>query len=853
MYNQSMRWYIGDFTDGKLTRTEPVPVEFASDVISLDILDNSDVELAIVFDELKASERNNWNGFLRRGSRFMVLVDEDYPWNSPRAIVWGGFINKVSFPIGGKLQVQLTSVSEYMKARLVIDKWSGSISNPEEETVFQANTWQGVMGAVVYKAFDGSGIPNSQPKPPQILGTLPTTSGSNKKLHIVKTDVKTYFDALNEIKENASGIGIEWRFVPRFKNPTRTSIVWDFVTGTETTPQINSNKTYTIKLEENSYKISNYGSVLDSTDLYSRIWIQSKRGEGDSGADLKGKSVSSSKFPVLFERFYDPGVELTSSQHEEQLAAYVAYGGEDARDITVTVEEQNPHDWKQRLGGVMVFQGVEGTLSQGQGTQVRLTGISFTPGRGTIELTLSKISKSYPRLPTPRNIIGGIADTAHGKNSPTLNRPIGGAGGGGDITPPWTPGDDPGDFNSGTDWGSGGYMPGTSPSDPSALNDVALVESYNTSGVFTQGEGNAVYTAQGKVNDGFYLWWNEHVEGSMSGILAKLSQERRYNDAEYAIYGSYFVGEVLAHDFKQIFSTKLKTIMPDLLNIGFARGDFFEPPNINSSRPSGIRTVVVAIGRQVAAVRGTLNLIARVELSWDYYADTSPKQSLQVGNFWVQIPLNSWDNTQPAKVLTLPAPTTVRAAGNTGGINVGFVRVGSFILSFDQNAPSNNVGVVKVFNFFNPSFPILTNTISIEGSSSRITTLGVGRARSTDEHMSIIAAEHGLGGSILVAQIAFGKSGISLSNWESISRSFTGTWHDVYIIQGRPYIRTRTGRSSDPNNMYRIEDDFSLTELNLSSRYDGPNSYGGVTFNNSFLDSGSSSSPYPVAVFKLTD
>lgn len=501
----SYRWYLGSFTNGLITRTDPLPTVRGADQVTLDVLDGDTSDVIIALNGLSMSERNSWKTLFRPVEKFMALIDDEAEWDDPNAILTAGFINKIANPIDGKLKIQIAPVTEYLAARLVIDAWNRTVENPAETVTFEASTWTGVMSDVIARCFSDAGIPGGSPRPPQILGTLPDGGGTGKTKAVKLTDTRTYLDVLREIKEQDCAKGIEWKFKPRWGSSTRVQVLWDVIIGTEAVPHIGADVEYNMILADNEHKISTYSTTIDSNDLYSKIYIQSKRGseEEGSGADLRGVSISESNFPILLEKFYNPGVELETSQLNEQLNAYIAYAGLTQDEIGFTVaEHSDPTLWIDRLGGMLQIQGVQNTKSAGHSVLVRIVGISFTPNTGLVEIDVMRPQPTYPKLPNPRNAVGDIVG-AGGYNSPSLNYGDFGNAGGGGETPPWNPGSGNGEDGGTTiDWGSGGapddgsapaWSSDTNPSGYEVSGSAALPLNVRDVDFYCQNEGNVIF------------------------------------------------------------------------------------------------------------------------------------------------------------------------------------------------------------------------------------------------------------------------------------------------------------------------------------------------------------------------
>lgn len=432
-------WRLGDFISGEITRSEPLPVTRGASEVDLDIHSEDSTKLVIPLASLSPEERNDWHNTFHELRAFCVLENNSVAWDAPGAILFAGFVNKITPKLSPQtIELQLTGMEEYTKARIIGETFNTKITDPTKAVDFEAENWQGVMNAMIKRMFDNALIPAGLPRNPAVLGSVGSSTGTGKKKTVLITDAVSYGSALKEVSEKDSGLGLEYRFVPRWASSAKNKVVWDFITGTEQYPHINEVNTVSITLAENSEKISSWDTTIDSNDLYSSLYLQSKGGNDETkdGADFVGKALTAQRFPILVERFFNPGVELTDGQIEEQLNARIEFAGRSKYTAGFTVEEKgNPSEWIQRIGATLNISGLPDTISAGHTANLRCVGISFTPGKGTISVEVMQKQPVYPRLPK-KNLSGLI--TGGSGNNDSGRVPSGGSGGsgGGGTTPP---------------------------------------------------------------------------------------------------------------------------------------------------------------------------------------------------------------------------------------------------------------------------------------------------------------------------------------------------------------------------------------------------------------------------------
>lgn len=428
----ALSWKLLDYTSGMVIRSEGLPVSDESAETAHSIHGDETAEIDIVRTGLTADENNNWRETFALLINGAALDDESKEWNDPSAIHMSGFINKLNDDINPrKIKAQVTGLTEYTKARIVADTWS-PVSDPTTTVDFTGSNWPEVMASAFTKCFSAAGIPAGKPKPYNILGKIKypdgteiVPTGNTVKKSVKVTDAMTYHDLLTSISEEAGGL--EWQTVARWTDSTRLQAVVDIIIGTVAVPHINENVTLTLNLAENDAKFSAYSGTFDSNELYSKLYIQSVPGDEEtkSGADFTVASVDDTEFPVLFERFFNPGVALTTAERDAQLSARLAFAAKPKYETSITVEEKfDPSEWRAHMGKKLILTGVDNTPSAGHDATVRIVGITSMPEKGTVKAQLMQLGPTYPRLPKDR--IQGLTGVTNGNSKPVTMPSFGG-------------------------------------------------------------------------------------------------------------------------------------------------------------------------------------------------------------------------------------------------------------------------------------------------------------------------------------------------------------------------------------------------------------------------------------------
>lgn len=471
----NIEFYMGSFHNGNI-EPEPLPVT-GSAKINLDILNSSSMDLNIATKYLEGLEEGvapeNLFPILKK---IVIAVNSDLPWDAEGKILFGGYINKTSSSVAkGIITLGIASIEECLKGINITAGWD-TITNPETSITFSGATWQQVQARIVEHIMEQVGTPSSAPQPPRVLGTRPAVTGDTVKKVVLASEAPNYTDTMTEVRDTDSTAGEEWQFVPRFTDSTMTKVVWDLRVGTASVPQINSNNVIPITLEdEYSIKPSAASTIVDSTNYFNRLSLQSKNGEGTSGMDLELRYKPGTQDEIIQDAYQSFGVELTPQEMAAQFSSRMQDAGATGRTFTITTEEADFSLWYNRLGSKLVISG-ESAITSGHAGTFRLLAIDFTADKDSLTLTVAQPQRVYPLLPKNRiKNFGGGRPAGSNLNSKRKVESASGGGGGAPIPPqPWEPGnpENPGDGGAGAAWGlNAGYEIGTQPT----YNDSKVV------------------------------------------------------------------------------------------------------------------------------------------------------------------------------------------------------------------------------------------------------------------------------------------------------------------------------------------------------------------------------------------
>lgn len=397
----ALKWIIGSSLTGAISEANVLPVIASGDDVNQDV--NAGDSTIITLS--RADLPSDWRTYLKPFDKIVALVDPDVAFAS--GVLAAGIINKIDGKVKGVIKVQVAlGLREYTAARIISNVYNTVDANPNSAITFSSNGPQGVMAAIINHCFSTTGIPSNAPKPPALLGTISggLPAGTTYSFTAKNSDFMSYADALDKIRDTWVG-GREYRFVPRWSSSAKTNIVFDAVIAPSTEPHIGENTTRTIQLADNTWKPLSFGQTASSDNLITRIIGQSKYGDTgtSTGSDFTSKT-STSATSILIDQVYNPGVELTASELDAQLTSRLAYNSTLVSEVTFERSYDTLADLRTMisyLGNIVNFTGTE-QASQ-FGATMRIVGLSFSPEKRRIKVSLMPKAANYPVLPKDRN------------------------------------------------------------------------------------------------------------------------------------------------------------------------------------------------------------------------------------------------------------------------------------------------------------------------------------------------------------------------------------------------------------------------------------------------------------------
>lgn len=599
-----LRWYIGNFSDGVITGELPGVVRDAS--ITRDVMGDDVADLQIVWAQLSTSQKNNWKKFFAPVERFVVLVDEDRAWDHRHAILFAGFINKVENPIGGgTFKIRATGLNEYLAARYMLPK-ADTITNSESKSTFQAGTYSGLLSRIVNRCFSPTDIPSNSPLPPQVLGDTPSYDINDDAVKYEHTwaEVKTYDEVLADL---CARFRREVWFVPRWRTAGLNEIVWDVKVVNPATAPIP-----VVHYLNSTTKLSAAGSYIDSTDMFSRIWVKAENKSDEKKIILKPVGLPKpDSIDVLLERYEDFGVPLTEADLTSRAMEYMEVEGHKIPDtFSATYEEVSVRgSMVDFLGDFIRYVGVAGTISAGIDVTMRVVSIQFSPRKQSVTLTLQEPQIYYKRLPRPGNMNkdkkkkgGGSGTKTPGTKSPGIT-----------PTPPnpWEPGPRPPESTVFGQWGFG-----SGPIDEFPMLHNTKVKTSSVPGSSSTGIPSTASWCQES-----NLFWAVDVDATMTISYSALPDASRPTTigytavdsiANHTVQSGYVTGNGTINSLSIIFQGSIlsASIQNQLI-------DIINPRLIGSAGGRRIESVIFHMySSKTIAVGGTLLIPVQVVVRW---------------------------------------------------------------------------------------------------------------------------------------------------------------------------------------------------------------------------------------------
>lgn len=700
------KWVLGNFATGELINTTPMDEIGGGEIdISVDNSDSADIEISLV--NASSAVKNSWTSYYKEVLHFAACQNTD-----TNEIVWAGMINKISPNLKARsLNLQLVNPKEYMAARIVGENFGVVIENPNAGIKFTGDSWEDVISNIVIRCFAPiSGSSTAQP--PNILGTItPTPTSGVVEFEVLFSDAMSYQEAM-DAAITASGEDLETRFTAR---RVGSRVVWDFRVGTMNNPHLNDGAVLELDInlidDDDLFKISEFQSDIDSTELYNSFYISSKTGDSETskGMDLKNATLSSGDFPILLEKYYNPGVELSESQLNSQMNSWISKGLETKRSgsISLELEDARFKTWASSyLGRIISFVGYDDTISAGNTAKLRIVGVRLSTETGRVIIDLMSKMNRYPRL--PRKKASGSKKDDKNSQSPSnkliKQRDIKNIkpGGGGSTVPPWEGGGawPPSDAGPG---GANGTGSNSVKDDDSPYEITNYGKAWNMSSL-----GNfaipSEYTAQ---NQGNIVCQIKHASGATHTWTADQIGIQSINNSSYPnsdIFvgtGYLLEGELLSFDperFTVEYSIMLDNILMNKSSWGV---EFADEMTWGTTVHNYLNISTISRGTpKPFFIRGKIVLANVIQIAARYENSESPGQFNEVQKTFTMfssVNMVSWN--QIGGLDLIPNATIKNSAMTNIATRVGDYGIIETETSFYVN-DFNNSSSINEFNWY---------------------------------------------------------------------------------------------------------------------------------------------------------
>lgn len=448
------KWVIYNTLTGVILNELPA----SEDNVYLDINNGDEATLVIPAYSLSNDDRVQWTKVFKPWARGIALIDNTKTWDATGAIIFAGPIVKRSFN-GREEKITLTAygIYEYLKKITVPPVWTEVTDATLTET-FTADSWAGVYSAILQRGTDDTGKPTGWNFMKTFTG-LPTVTGTGKTYTVKVVDQKTVAECFEDIRDNVSTNGNEFKFTPVFTDLDADTITWTLTVGTDTVPKINYTALTVPLYEEETptynWRASEYNVDDDNTLIYNKLVINGSTDSVTANLEAVYDLTTDPDMPGLTER-YEPGVTLTQAQLDAQKAARIKGSLVGDKNVTLTISQDEALETFTMVGKKLTLDVSLSDKMAGTGATVRAVGIRFTNANreNSIDVDLMKIQARYPKLPkdTSTDFIMGDGgyddlDISYGGGAdfgnPELDYGSGGSGfdtgGEGYVAPPFEP------------------------------------------------------------------------------------------------------------------------------------------------------------------------------------------------------------------------------------------------------------------------------------------------------------------------------------------------------------------------------------------------------------------------------
>lgn len=386
--------------------SSPLSIPYSEHQVKIDINNGDDAVVTVPAYSLSDDYRLNAPERFKAWSRGIALIDDTKVWNDPGKVIWAGPIVKHSYSTKSE-EINLTAFSfgEHFKKQPIIPIWS-TVTDQTAHEVIESGSWGGVMTKLIQRSTSATGADAGwQPIGTAQMGTFPSTAGTGFSVDIKTTQQRTVYSVMEDIRDEISANGNEFRFIPRFSSNAMTAIVFDMVVGTESEPHINLQQSNPVEVplsetddSSTGWGVSNYELESDHTMTYNKIVINGST-DPATGNLQQANNLSDMSVPSMTEVF-DAGTTLDSTQMTKQLNSRMKNSLIASKAPRLEITNDKNFDFLGYLGQTLNI--TPGVTSAGWGAIVRAVGLTITGSDDemVVDVDCMRIQDRYPKLPS---------------------------------------------------------------------------------------------------------------------------------------------------------------------------------------------------------------------------------------------------------------------------------------------------------------------------------------------------------------------------------------------------------------------------------------------------------------------
>ena len=393
-------YLVSNYSGQLITPGVPLPVTNVE--VTLDAVAGEDkIDVDVNLGELSALDAGQWRTVtFERKKRGVIVVNPLLTWDNSAKIVTYGVINTVDSEITsgdrvrGSARIIASGMTDYLKDRLLIPSTPDG-TQAQAITLTGAST-KDLQSAVIGVAFDSTAAGTSGWTPPTWV-TAPTSTTGGLEYTAEILDYRYAFEAIEDLRKSSDGF--EYRFTAAFTDSNMMALSGAWTLGNASSQYI-GNGTVTLAIEDAT---SRFRLSAQDRPYFSRLILATDMDADDESAGITNAIVSSPSSTGISEPLlsdggeYFPGTVLTPAELSTQMAARLANIGD---KVTATVEWHDtvPENIQAILGKTITFTTALAAASDFTVSN-RLLGVTFRAGEAIIELELSELRVTYPRVP----------------------------------------------------------------------------------------------------------------------------------------------------------------------------------------------------------------------------------------------------------------------------------------------------------------------------------------------------------------------------------------------------------------------------------------------------------------------